>query len=129
APSAPIAPRARRAPSARPRSRQPAAGGGEIQQRSGQHLCETSSWRLLLCEALASGLVTTRVSRAATEPPLQFSTAIGTSPQIETCPSKGANQDLTPKRSSRDLAPGLRRRRPQMPDRAQQDQPAHHEHG
>src|SRR5262245_13412259 len=28
----------------------------------------------------ASGLVTTRVSRAATEPPLQFSTTIGTSP-------------------------------------------------
>ncbi|HKY20358.1 MAG TPA: hypothetical protein VJM31_03990, partial [Vicinamibacterales bacterium] len=33
-------------------------------------------------EACASGLVTTRVTRAATEPPLQFSTAIGTSPRI-----------------------------------------------
>jgi len=32
-------------------------------------------------EACASGLVTTRVARAATEPPLQFSTAIGTSPE------------------------------------------------
>lgn len=54
----------------------------EIQQRPDEGLCETLSWRLLFGEAFASGLVTTRVSRAATEPPLQFSTAIGTSPDL-----------------------------------------------
>jgi hypothetical protein len=53
---------------------------GRFNSGRDERLCETSSWRLLFCEAFASGLVTTRVSRAATEPPLQFSTATGTSP-------------------------------------------------
>src|SRR5262249_28181769 len=80
-PSGPSGPRARTAQCAHRRADRPAAGGGEFQQRWDVGLCETLSWRLLFCEAFASGLVTTRVSRAATEPPLQFSTVTGTSPR------------------------------------------------
>ena len=54
----------------------------EIQQRETDRLCETSSWRLLCCEACCLGLVTTRVLRAVTEPPLHFQQSVG-HPQCE----------------------------------------------
>ena len=53
-----------------------------FQQRRTDGLCETSSWRLLCGEACCLGWVTTRVPRAVTEPPLQFSTVSGTSPAL-----------------------------------------------
>src|SRR5262249_11118347 len=90
-PSGPSGPRARTAQCAHRRADRPAAGGGAVPQRCDVGLWEPLSWRLLFCEAFASGLVTTRVSRAATEPPLQFSTVTGTSPQWELTIDLGTN--------------------------------------
>ena len=52
-----------------------------LQLGAADRLCETFvSWRLSFCEAHASGLVTSRITRPVRSRRLQFSTAIGTSP-------------------------------------------------
>ena len=67
-------------------------------------LCETSfSWRLSFCEARASGLVATRVSRAVKSRRFQFSTATGTSP-----PRTRVFLDRIPDPGSRIPDPGSR---------------------
>ena len=49
----------------------------EIQHRRSDGLCETSSWRLLCCEACRLGLPTTRVSRAVRSRRFNFQQSVG----------------------------------------------------
>jgi len=60
------------------RAERPAADDAAAIQRGERvRLCETSSWRLLHCEALATGLVTARFTRAVRSRRSQISTATG----------------------------------------------------
>ena len=81
-PAIPTAPHGRTAPlRCQSATRRAAADAwSEIQHRRSDGLCETSSWRLLCCEACRLGLPTTRVSRAVRSRRFNFQQSVGHPP-------------------------------------------------
>ena len=67
-------------------------GRGRFNNDGRTRLCETASWRLLCCEAFASGLVTTRVSRAVRSRRFNFQQLSG-HPHVEASRSQPPRRD------------------------------------